>query len=448
MPTAMRGRCNDDSGSGGASTAGRCCRACRRCATAGALGRSARVGYSILFGLATVAACLLQIHAASGPLMDKLPWIARHHGDEDGAAWYGQQAVYRISFGNFLFFAILAILLYRTKYKNNWRDRFIQHGNWGLKGLVWLVFNVWPFFLPGDLVWYGWMSRFGSGIFLIVQMLILLDVAHHLNDTWFQKGEKDVKFMYLLLGTTIGSYLGAGALAAVGFYFFRPNGQGSCTFNVSVLVWSLLLVLGFTILSVHPAATEGSLFPAGVISFYAMYLCFAALQSEPSDYKCNGATGEGAVSGSAVFLGMLITLLTVIYSAWRAGSKTHTGLARRKGNTSDICTPLLDEAEEGICTGLDGDGAGVQEVCVAEKRDKGIEEFERVNYSYSIFHMIFALASMYMAMLISGWANMDTKLVDVSWISVWVKMGAQFATALLYVWSLMAPSVLSERRNS
>ena len=53
-----------------------------------------------------------------------------------------------------------------------------------------------------------------------------------------------------------------------------------------------------------------------------------------------------------------------------------------------------------------------------------------VSYSYSFFHFIFALASMYLAMLMTGWGmhNVeDAEEVDVGWASVWVKMASLWA---------------------
>lgn len=70
-----------------------------------------------------------------------------------------------------------------------------------------------------------------------------------------------------------------------------------------------------------------------------------------------------------------------------------------------------------------------------------------VTYVYSFFHLIFALASMYSAMLLTGWGNthLDEDVVDVGWSSVWVRIITQWVTAVLYIWSLVAPLVLPDR---
>lgn len=108
--------------------------------------------------------------------------------------------------------------------------------------------------------------------------------------------------------------------AGVLFYFFKPAGAGSCSLNVFLITASLLLCIGFSMLSLLPVARNGSLFPSSTTALYIMYLCYSALQSEPRDYECNGLGHRlNAASGSTLVIGMLVTLLSVVYSALRAG---------------------------------------------------------------------------------------------------------------------------------
>lgn len=76
------------------------------------------------------------------------------------------------------------------------------------------------------------------------------------------------------------------------------------------------------------------------------------------------------------------------------------------------------------------------------------EKSKPVTYSYAFFHIIFSLASMYSAMLLTGWSTSvgeSGKLVDVGWPSVWVRIATGWATAALYIWSLLAPILFPER---
>lgn len=71
-----------------------------------------------------------------------------------------------------------------------------------------------------------------------------------------------------------------------------------------------------------------------------------------------------------------------------------------------------------------------------------------VGYSYTVFHLIFAFASMHSNMLITGWtgsSSFNSELINVGWTSTWVQICTQWATAVLYVWSLVAPLYYPDR---
>lgn len=79
-------------------------------------------------------------------------------------------------------------------------------------------------------------------------------------------------------------------------------------------------------------------------------------------------------------------------------------------------------------------------------KNKKETESKPVSYSYTFFHVIFALASMYSAMLLSGWSTSETSdLIDVGWTSVWVRICTEWVTAALYIWSLVAPLIFPDR---
>lgn len=82
-----------------------------------------------------------------------------------------------------------------------------------------------------------------------------------------------------------------------------------------------------------------------------------------------------------------------------------------------------------------------------EGKETKEKEAKPVSYSYTFFHLIFALASMYSAMLLSGWTDSSesSDLIDVGWTSVWVRICTEWVTAGLYVWSLVAPFLLPDR---
>lgn len=130
-------------------------------------------------------------------------------------SWFGQQAVYRISMGNFVsvpstavahgarslpgcrwtlppclalraelgaaplpaqvLFGCLAAVMVGVQHKGDRRARVLHHGHWLVKGGLWALCNALPFLLPNGVVAaYSWLARFGSPLFLLIQMVILL----------------------------------------------------------------------------------------------------------------------------------------------------------------------------------------------------------------------------------------------------------------------------------
>ncbi|KAK1315776.1 hypothetical protein QJS10_CPA05g00902 [Acorus calamus] len=233
-----------------------------------------------------------------------------------------------------------------------------------------------------------------------LRVVILLDFVHTWNDAWVEKDEQ--KWYIALLAVSVICYLAAFSFSGVLFIWFNPSGH-DCGLNIFIIVMSMILAFGFGIIALHPQV-NGSLLPASVISVYSVYLCYSGL-----------------------------SILSVLYSAVRAGSST-TFLSPPSSPKSGSRRPLIgsNEIEEG-------------------KDEKKEKEGSRVSYSYTFFHLIFALASMYSAMLLTGWTSStsgSSKLIDVGWTSVWVRICTEWATAVLYIWTLVAPLILPDREFS
>ncbi|KAJ4959232.1 hypothetical protein NE237_026343 [Protea cynaroides] len=401
-----------------------CCAACAceacRSVVSGISRRSARIAYCGLFAFSLIVSWILREVAA--PLMEKIPWINHFHQTPD-REWFETDAVLRVSLGNFLFFTIFAIIMIGVKNQKDPRDQ-LHHGGWMVKIVSWCVLVILMFFLPNGIVsFYETISKFGSGLFLLVQVVLLLDFVHEWNDKWVRKDEQ---FWYIaLFVVSLVCYVATFSFSGLLFHWFTPSGY-DCGLNTFFIVLTLIFVFVFAIVALHPAV-GGSILPASIISLYCTYLCYSALSSEPRDYECNGLHKHSkAVSTGSLTLGLLTTVLSVVYSAVRAGSSTTLLL---ESGSPDADKPLLPLNK-------------------ADKGDEKEKEARPVGYSYAFFHIIFSLASMYSAMLLTGWSTSvgeSGKLVDVGWPSVWVRIVTSWATAVLYIWSLVAPLLFPER---
>ncbi|KAM3368294.1 hypothetical protein ACQJBY_016682 [Aegilops geniculata] len=359
--------------------------ACNLCSSAAAsvTRRSARLAYCGLFAASLILSFLLRQFAA--PLLQHIPWI-NTFDDTPPEEWFQMNAVLRLSLGNFLFFAIFALTMIGVKDQNDRRDAW-HHGGWIAKFAIWVVLVVLMFFVPNIVISiYEILSKFGSGLFLLVQVVMLLDFTNNWNDSWVEKDEQ--KWEIALLVVTVICYLATFAFSGVLFMWFNPSDH-DCGLNVFFIVLTMILAFAFAIIALHPQ-----------------------------------------VSMSALVLGMLTTVLSVVYSAVRAGSST-TFLSPPSSPRSGARNPLLGDAnvEEGK-----GNSEG--------------SEPRPVSYSYTFFHLIFALASMYSAMLLTGWTSATSErseLMDVGWTTVWVRICTEWSTAALYIWTLVAPLLFPDR---
>ncbi|KAH0466057.1 hypothetical protein IEQ34_006160 [Dendrobium chrysotoxum] len=405
-----------------ASCLASCCASCTcglcTSAAAGISRRSARLAYCGLFALSLVLSWILREVAA--PLLEQIPWINTftHTPPKE---WFQTNAVLRLSLGNFLFFIVLALMMIGVKDQNDKRVSW-HHGGWILKIVVWAVLVLLMFFLPNVFITiYETLSKFGSGFFLLVQVVLLLDFTYAWNDSWVEKDEQ--KWYIALLSVSGLCYIATYSFSGVLFMWFNPSGH-DCGLNVFFIVMTMILAFAFAVIALHPKV-NGSLLPASVISVYCAYLCYSALSSEPRDYECNGLNNHSKpVSTTTLVLGMLTTVLSVVYSAVRAGSST-TFLSPPSSPKSSSSKPLIEEEIE-----------------------SGKNDTKPVTYSYFFFYLIFALASMYSAMLLTGWSSSTSgtsEQINVGWTSVWIRICTQWATAALYLWTLVAPLILSDR---
>ena len=445
------------------------------CSCCGAVGGaiakiSARALYVALFVLTTALAVVMRDYAK--PMLAKLPWVVHAAGGAAGFEpedeWFGAQAVYRVSLGAFVFFAAMSLLLADVRDRADPRDAMIQHGNWTLKVVAWITCLVFCLFFlgahSGVITAYVWFARVASGLFLCAQSVILLDFAFLWNASWLRRSEHAAErgdekaatgwILGLVLGTLV-LFGGAVALFAFLYQWYVQGDAAKCATNAWLISVVVVFVVVCAAASAHPAAAErgASVLPAAVVAAYCAYLTHAALASEPgmvhgAENECvpkHASAGGAGRREPAELAGAALTLLSVAYSALRCGSADFFGDA---GDGDHLGTAsLLDAAGDGDGAAGDGDDADVGGAGAAFPAGP-------TRYSYSFFHGVFALASAYLGMLLTGWGARgdgdagdagDIRDVDSGWASVWVKIVSAWITSLLYAWTVAAPFVMEDR---
>lgn len=161
----------------------------------------------------------------------------------DGKQCHGFVAVHRINFALGAFHAILAVLLLGVKSSKDGRAA-IQNGFWGPKIIGWLGLIVLTFLIPEGffITWGNYFALFGAILFLLLGLVLLVDLAH----TWAEYCLEKIEFhdsrawRVVLIGSTLGMYIGSLALTIVMYIFFAHGGcamnQAAITVSASVLV--------------------------------------------------------------------------------------------------------------------------------------------------------------------------------------------------------------------
>ncbi|XP_026450569.1 probable serine incorporator [Papaver somniferum] len=234
--------------------------------------------------------------------------------------------------------------------------------------VVWDLLLVLMFFVPDNIIsLYGTLSNFRSGLFLLVPVIILLDATNTWNDVWVERGER--KWCIPLLVVFV-CYITTLTISGLMFAWFNPSCH-DCNLNVFFIVMTIILAFGFVIITLQANA---SLLPSSVISVYCSYVLYSALSSESRDYVCNGLNNSlKGVTTRKLILGMLTTVISVLYCACRAGSSLKSGDRN----------PFVNFEQR-------------------KDREPDVVPF---GYSYTFFQLIFAFASMHSNMLITVSAN-------------------------------------------
>eukprot|EP00238_Polyblepharides_amylifera_P010540 CAMPEP_0196576496 /NCGR_PEP_ID=MMETSP1081-20130531/5732_1 /TAXON_ID=36882 /ORGANISM="Pyramimonas amylifera, Strain CCMP720" /LENGTH=333 /DNA_ID=CAMNT_0041895111 /DNA_START=241 /DNA_END=1240 /DNA_ORIENTATION=+ len=306
----------------------------------------------------------------------------------------GKEAAIRTTLGGCLFFLLHSIAIIGVQATDDPRLKCHTHC-WPVQVLAWVVLEVASFLLPSEAVQvYFQLARIAAGAFLVLQIVCLLDVVYKWNEAWL--GHETLFFKLALITVSFlaygASFVGVGVL----FYVFAP--AADCSLNIFFVVFTLMCMLGYSAISLHPKVNAG-LLTSGLIFGYSVFLCWSALLSLPPKAHCafsNEGGGEGGDENNVQAI-KVVGFMLALGAALVATVRT---------------------AEDGA--------EGVYSV-----------ESSTTAYRADLLHLTFALGCTYIAMLLSAWSLNGTSEeweLDRGWISVWVKIVAQWITGFIYTW--------------
>ena len=387
---------------------------------------------------------------------------------------YGWLAVHRINFALGLFHLLLAGLLFGVRSSKNPRAA-IQNGYWGPKVIAWLAFIVLSFLIPDEffMFWGNYISFAGAILFLLLGLILLVDLAH----TWAeyclaQIEDTDSRFWrFVLIGSTLGMYIASIAMTVVQYIFFA---HGGCTMNQAAITINLLLWIAISIISINPTVQEhnpkAGLAQAAMVAVYCTYLTMSAVSMEPDDKHCNPLVRAQGTRTTSVVIGAIVTMLTVAYTTTRAATQSlglggssggirlpdddeHDLVTQQPSNRREMRAEALRRAvEEGS---LPADALLSDDDDESDAGGNSSHDDERSNtqYNYTVFHIIFFLATSWVSTLLvlnheDSVKDGDFATVGRTYAASWVKIVSAWACHAMYIWTLVAPIVLPDRFDS
>lgn len=433
----------------GSAACGLCCRACPSCKNS----TSTRIAYSLflLFGLIT--SCIVLIPGIRDQL-DKIPHFCQNEPNLCDKV-VGYIAVYRICFAMAVFFVFFCLIMYGVKSSKDARSG-IQNGFWGIKVLIFIGAIVGAFFIPDGKFTEVWLyfGLIGAFLFILIQLVLLVDFAHSWNSAWVENMEETgskvwaallLFFTFLMYGTSVAG------IVCLYVYFthgIKDAAASECHTNKFFISFNLILCIVASVLAIHPKVQEhqprSGLLQSAVISLYTVYLTWSALLYNP-DSSCNPFVNTDpsvkSIDTQAI-IGLVLMFLLVIYASIRTASSSQVGklaLASRAstGGTSEATT--LREGGEASDVNLMEEGS---------RQQVYDDEQDRVAYSYSFYHFMLFLASLYIMMTLTNWykpQSSNLHNLTNSEAAIWIKICSSWMGLLLYIWTLIAPVLFPDR---
>jgi len=379
----------------------------------------------------------------------------------------GNAGVYRPTFLSTLYFLVNAVA---TKFAPT-----LNREAWPAKYALLAFGLLLTVFVPNGPLFVGfylWLARIGAALFVVLQQVILIDVAYNWNDDWVEKANESDRlsfgsgsgWLHAIVGVCVSLYLAS--ITCIGFLYQHYtgghndeyyDGDTSCAGNTWVITLTLLGIIGITALQLL-GTSEGSLLTSGVISLYAVYLCFTIVSKNPKG-ACNPRLGENDVWG--ITIGLLLTTISLIWTGWSWSAEPRLmnadSLQSAKAVLPENPSSSSDAAE--VALDLDVPLMDGEEAAPSGMVTTNINSTARESASLAQvwkLNVVLALISCYVAMILTGWGTIDAIDEDthnaanptVGRVNMAILGISQWLALLLYAWTLVAPLLFPDREFS
>eukprot|EP00347_Sterkiella_histriomuscorum_P000209 403376766 len=372
-----------------------------------------------------------------GPLFEKFDYLLECNEESGGgSACFGTGAVLRMSFVLFIFHMIVLLtILPRISCSSIFHD-----GCWFFKFLFVIGLYIAVFWIPDNFYW-GWahLARIVSGLYLIIQVILLITVAYTLNDKMVSHYENGNTCLGItLVGSTVIITCGTIAFTVMKYVWFH-----GCGGTIGITTYTLVVCILFYVLVLLRTRKDASIFTSSIVSAYITYLSWSAQASLP-DEECNPFLTDGGNLAAQILVGGFFTFSSLLgISLMSNDAKDVKGSEEQKiGQGAKYI--IAEDTEESNPNNLSS-----IEVNGQQKTAEELAIFP-VTRATIVFQIIMLIATLYYPMLITNWGdpqinNDRSNFFQANWISFWVKLTSQWICIILYTFSLVAPLICKGR---
>jgi serine incorporator 1/3 len=387
----------------------------------------------------------------------------------------GNAGVYRPMTIATNFFIIMSMV---TKYKSQFNRQLwpTKYGIYLFMVFLSIFFNNSPIFTG----FYLWLARIGATIFVLLQQVILIDVAYNWNEDWVDRADQYDRLVYgsgnvwlrAIVATCVGFYISTFVGIVLLYQYFD-----GCAENVWIITLTLIGIITVTIIQL--SGSEGSLLTSSIISLYVTYLAYSMVSKNPNGH-CNPQLGSNDVTG--IVIGLTLTAISLAWTGWSwtaeerlnvdgiQSAKTMNGstgsAAQQRYNNNggggglNLDVPFLDPGDvptSGLVLGSNGSNRN-------NNNDDGDDD-DDMDFAYNSgrpgsqvwkLNVVMALICCFVAMTLTGWgtlvhfdsgsdatfhaANPTIGRFNMAMIGI-----SQWCVIILYIWTLVAPIVFPDR---
>jgi hypothetical protein len=270
------------------------------------------------------------------------------------------------------------------------------------------------------------LVRLGSAIFIVLQQLILIDLAYRWNDSWLNKE------WYSAIIACCLAFFTSSVVLIVAIYNFFAN----CSVENKVFIWlTCLLIIVSTIVQLF--SNEANLLTSSIISLHVTYLLYSAISKNPLNYSnssslCHPPSAHLHTHNIwSISAGMFLTFLSLVWTGWAFTS--------RSGCTSSLEDDDMEINDDGLQAPFLTHSLEENTATSTRRSHSILDHMWKLNASL-------ILVSCWVCVTLTGWGSKSMEdPMGSSRENMYIILSSQWVAVVLYIWTLIAPSLFPDR---